>query len=137
MGIYFYTSARMLVEIFSAFDNSKIHYLSRGHEFDDNYRTSQHFDLWLNSFPDDVFRNGCANQKRVHFVVFPRLFGEARRRKQSGARLRRGVCEEGGEWGVWGGGFICVDMDKGAYLTKTFVTWVCFFFLSYSYWRME
>ena len=25
-------------------------------------------------FPDDVFRNGCANQNKVNFVVFRRLF---------------------------------------------------------------
>ena len=40
-------------------------------------RLSQRFDQWYSRFahcPDDVFSNGCVNQNRVHFVVFPRLF---------------------------------------------------------------
>ena len=48
-GVYFYTSARMLAEIyFSAFDNSNINYLSHIHDvfmnIDKNYRSSQRFD---------------------------------------------------------------------------------------------
>ena len=66
--------------LFSAFDNSNINYLSRIHDVfmitDENYRSSQRSDQWysiFDLFPDDVFINGCANQNRVHFVVFTRL----------------------------------------------------------------
>ena len=39
-------------------------------------------------FPDDVFRNGCANQNRSISLYFPDcLFGEDRRWQQSGTRL--------------------------------------------------
>ena len=44
---------------------------------DENNLLSQRFDQWYSRFAhfsDDMFRNGCANQNRVHFVVFPRLF---------------------------------------------------------------
>ena len=70
----------LAVILFSAFDNSNINYLSSIHDvfmnIDENYQSSQRFDQWYNSFDhflDDVFKNGFANQNRVHFVVFPRL----------------------------------------------------------------
>ena len=50
---------------------------------DENNRLSQRFDQWYSRFahfPDHVFRNGCANQNRVLFVVFPRLY--VRREKE-------------------------------------------------------
>ena len=44
---------------------------------DENNRLSQRFDQrWYSRFayfPDDMVRNGCANQNKVHSVVFPRL----------------------------------------------------------------
>ena len=48
---------------------------------DENYRLSKRFDQWYSSFdhfPDDVHRNGCANQNGGHFVVFPRTVCSAR-----------------------------------------------------------
>ena len=68
--------------------------------------SSQHFKQWYSRFdnvPGDLFRNGCANQNGSVSLYFPDcLFGEDRRRQQSGARIIR--------WSLGGGG--CTHMQK-------------------------
>ena len=95
-GVYFYTLARMLAEIlFSAFDNSNINYLSRIHDVSwILMKTIVRHSALTNSTAVLIISLMTCSETALPIKIwsislyFPDcLFGEDRRRKQSGAKL--------------------------------------------------